>query len=276
MVAVLQTLTFDAMHARRESDFNFWPSVADLFLGMFLVAIFLWFAHTLLIAGQRAATVKLPPNDPQTIIQTLEGLRGQYEAARAEQECLNDEIVRLRDEMAEMERLYSDKPPIIRIREDKRFRFDSGSAEISPVFRANLEEKIFPTILDELKRLRGRVDTLEIVGHTDNQPVSHETGNLDGELMRVLHGKAAFSRLRAGSNTDLGLMRTLAIREILKPWLEAHGQNGLQVRCYSAGPSILPDGGLPEFKAAANDAERRRIEIFFLGLKGKTESPKKH
>ena len=146
----------------------------------------------------------------------------------------------------------------------------SGSAVLSPEFRARLERDIFPNqVSTVLAQFGNVVDTIEIVGHTDGESVSSSTSNLDRFVTEVLNLRVPLQRLHAGSNVDLGLMRALAVREVLRPWLDHHGHSGLFIRCYSAGPGIRPDGEPPQLADPVQDESRRRIEIRFLGLGGK-------
>ena len=98
------------------------------------------------------------------------------------------------------------------------------------------------------------------MGHTDGQP-SPGSSNLD-----LLLPKAASSPnlkgYQSGSNTDLGLLRALAVSNYLKMQLAAQGIENVTVRPYSAGSLIATDGKYSP--ADTKDrADRRRIELRF-------------
>jgi hypothetical protein len=259
------------MRKFRSKELNFWPSVSDLFLGFFLVAIFLWFSQVL---SRVAEQTKIERNqvDAGAIVQNLADAKKRISE-------LEELIIELKGQLAEKERLLNDKPPVIPITENEQFYFKSGSATLSSAFKKHLEEEKFPIILEQLEKFGSRVDTLEIVGHTDSEKLKDEDGNLDDDelLLLVLHGQRSASVLKPSSNTDLGIMRALEIRSLLQPWLASHSRSDIQIRCYSAGPTLLADGSLPpvssgndnqEWRRGKNQ-ERRRIEILFLGLRTK-------
>ncbi len=253
------------MRRSRSNELNFWPSVSDLFLGFFLVAIFLWFTQVLSRVAEQTKIERTKQVDAGPIIQNLEAAMKRISELKAR-------IIDLERQLAEKDRLLNDKPPVIPITENESFRFESGKAALSPAFKKHLEEDKFPIILKQLEKFGTRVDTLEIVGHTDSDPLSGRDSNLDELLLSVLHGHRPATTLRPGSNTDLGIMRALAIRELLQPWLSSHHRNDIQIRCYSAGPTLLANGSLPSLNSLAKDSERRRIEILFLGLRVKSGS----
>lgn len=181
---------------------------------------------------------------------------------------LNNQVSEL---IAQVEQL-SDKPPIITLDEaSKIYLFPSGKAQLSAAFRRNLVQKTFPELVEILKKHDRTVDTIEIVGHTDGDPVGSES-NLDNLIPQVLIGQAAAARLKPGSNADLGLMRALAVREAWYEWLESEEEFGLgriAVRCYSAGQTTpaggaLENNNIEQFRR--RDDASRRIEIRFTDL----------
>ena len=158
----------------------------------------------------------------------------------------------------------------------ENFRFDSGSPVIKQKFSKALiendgkKEAPFPRLASEIIRRQDRVDTLEIIGHTDGVPLS-TTGNLDQRLPELLAGELGGSRaLSAGSNNDLGLLRALALKREWEEYAEAKAPiadreilKRIKIRCYSAGQTILP---IPELKPTPqafrrNDPSARRIEM---------------
>jgi hypothetical protein len=186
---------------------------------------------------------------------------------------------------ADLERLnadLNDKPPIIRIDEaTKEYRFASGSAVMDDAFRDALRLNQFVTLVSEILKRNGGgksgVDTLEIIGHTDGQPV-RAAGNLDNQLPDFLAGKNPnFEILRAGSNNDLGLLRALAVKRawedfvLTQPETDRELLQQVEVRCYSAGQTIPPETeksrlSSPDVFREQNERSRR-IEIRLTKLK---------
>jgi hypothetical protein len=140
----------------------------------------------------------------------------------------------------------------------KEFQFDPGSAVIKKDFSSALREKIpnenggyhdppFPQIAAEVINLQERVNTLEIIGHTDGVPLSRY-GNLDQMIPILLtNDLQGLENLSAGSNNDLGLLRSLALKREWINYVESYEPNKdreilrrLKIRCYSAGQTIPP------------------------------------
>jgi flagellar motor protein MotB len=169
--------------------------------------------------------------------------------------------------------MKTDDPPNIQF-SDQKYSFKSGSSEMDANFISGLRSDEFLLLKDEIigrqKAGRVKVDTLEIIGHTDGMPLSRD-GNLDLKLPEVLANNRTVSSLVAGSNNDLGLLRALAVKE---QWIHFTNQKehsdadrpvlqGIQVRCYSAGQTIPADQAskplADDFRKP--DSKARRIEM---------------
>lgn len=165
----------------------------------------------------------------------------------------------------------TDTPPIIVIQDEGAYRFASGSATIPQAMFNYISQQIVPEI--ESRTQEYNINIVEIIGHTDGQPNGNLTSNLDLNLEDVASGTLPVGKLQAGSNADLGLMRALAIVQVLRN-IQVNEQRlkGLSFRAYSAAQLILPSG---EFAAIARqeDQTRRRIEIRFTRL-GKVQEVK--
>ena len=146
--------------------------------------------------------------------------------------------------------------PIIIDEKSGNFKFPSGSAELT----ADLQTYIQQTILPEINKAtaKGNIDFIQIIGHTDSQGISNAS-NLDRQLTSAATGIATISALKAGSNTDLGLMRAVAVVQ----FLYTKGLGKVKFRAYSAGQLYLPSGKLAKIDRGADDT-RRRIEIRFI------------
>jgi hypothetical protein len=230
----------------------------------------------------------------------LAKLQEENRALKASQEKLAEELEHLRKilrtiegvdieaiiaENLDLRRQLNDKPPIIQITEQKEeYRFSKGSSLMKQDFieglRLNEFDRLAREIIERDKEGRVKVDTLEITGHTDGTSLSGD-GNLDRQLPGVLGGeKSSLSTLKPGSNNDLGLLRALAVREQWNAFVKEKYKNQgrlveaallqkIQIRCYSAGQTVLP---VPKENPKAedfrqDDAQARRIEMRLTRLK---------
>ena len=162
--------------------------------------------------------------------------------------------------------LQKDDGPMVSIisqATNKEYVFASGSADMSPAFSGGLMKKVEGEEQGEFEKLKNQiisrnqggkhaVDTLEIVGHTDGQPVG-SSGNLDERLPLFLANRGRqLKGMIAGSNNDLGLMRALAIQVAWENFVESQtvGERAqlrlITVRSYSAGQTIPPNKAILE------------------------------
>jgi len=146
--------------------------------------------------------------------------------------------------------------PIIIDEKSGNFKFPSGSAELTPDLQTYIQQTILPEI--NKATAKGNIDFIQIIGHTDSQGISNAS-NLDRQLTSAATGTATISALKAGSNTDLGLMRAVAVVQ----FLNTKGLEKVKFRAYSAGQLYLPSGELAKIDRGADDT-RRRIEIRFI------------
>ncbi|MFZ9462609.1 MAG: hypothetical protein ACO262_03185 [Vulcanococcus sp.] len=154
-------------------------------------------------------------------------------------------------------RASNEKPPLVRLTEQESFRFPTGSYTLSPEFRAALERRL-PDIRDTINKYR--IDSVEVIGHTDGQP-SPGASNLDLLLPNSKQGDS-LRGFEAGSNTDLGLLRALAVAKYLKARLQPDVKGELRIRPYSAG-SLIDGSGRFAPADTQDRADRRRIELRF-------------
>lgn len=159
--------------------------------------------------------------------------------------------------VAALARANNEKPPLLRLTEKESFRFGTGSYTLNPQFKSALDDRL-PWIQEQIKKYR--IDSVEVIGHTDGQP---SPGNSNLDLLVPNSGSSAnLKGYQAGSNTDLGLLRAIAVSKYLKIKLAASGIKNITVRPYSAGRLIGVDGAFAP--ADMNErAERRRIELRF-------------
>lgn len=235
----------------------FWPGVADSLLAALMIVLLLAFSGLVLFA--------LNPNSSAAQLMQLRrahaALQEKYAASVAENKKLQETIDQLKKEKPPAE------PPIIELTDAQNVNFESGKAQISPEFQTRLREHEFPKlrqIIDE----HPTVDTIEIIGHTDDARISSTQSNLDTKLDQVLAGSALAKELTAGSNADLGLMRAVAVKEAWRQWITERGvvlPRPIEIRCYSAANAVPPLGtaSLPK---KIRDQKARRIEIRFTQL----------
>ena len=151
-------------------------------------------------------------------------------------------------------RLTNEKPPVIRLSDAKDYRFARGSFEVNKTFRSKLISEELPKIDRAIQCYA--IDTIEIIGHTDNSP---NTGlsNIDKypETEELANG---FKNVYAGSNADLGLLRAFSVQTLLQEKIGKQYPD-LDFKSYSASSLINP-GNRSDFNANT-DQEKRRIEI---------------
>ncbi len=282
---------------------SYWPSISDLFMTLFIIALALvGTIYYLLTPKQKPGTaqsiVEAVGMEMKTVREPVNKMRRALEPPahvmlRATQspgeiiaglDATADEVVtRVHDhwrdlyetektrgeetkrEVARLQKALNDKPPIIDLEDARSLTFIKGKAEISPGFRAQLNNKEFEELIRILNSYNS-VDTIEIIGHTDASPVG-TSSNLDSGLVGVLSGRGRAASLTAGSNADLGLMRAFAVKEEWVRWLAERRirlSRRIDVRCYSAAQGVPPNdiaGTLEE-----REAKARRIEIRFTQL----------
>ncbi|RYD22434.1 MAG: hypothetical protein EOP88_08130 [Verrucomicrobiaceae bacterium] len=182
---------------------------------------------------------------------------------------------KLISENQDLKRQLHDKPPIIQISEQKeQYRFESGSSAMGEAFVAGLRKNEFARLCEEViaRQQEGRVkvDTLEIIGHTDGVAVSR-TGNLDQKLPDLLAGgDVDMSQFSAGSNNDLGLLRALSVRRQWESYIATRPEKAIlkriKVRCYSAGQTVPPGPqGASDYRSSDSSARRIEMRLTRLG-----------
>ena len=159
--------------------------------------------------------------------------------------------------LEEANRKLQTATPIVIDEKSGKFKFQSGSAELNPALKTYIRQRIIPAI-ETITKDR-EIDFIQVIGHTDGQGIQ-QTSNLDKNIESVASRKQSVKMLVPGSNTDLGLMRALAVVQEI----ESTGKlKNVKFRAFSAGQLYLPSGKL----AAVNrdsDSSRRRIEIRFI------------
>lgn len=100
-------------------------------------------------------------------------------------------------------------------------------------------------------------DIVEVIGHTDEQPISRTNSNLDKNAIAVLSATKSVTALEPADNAGLGLARAISVANVLR---DNHELSGITVLPLSAAQLILPGDRLTSGQAG-NVETRRRIEI---------------
>ncbi|BAZ05711.1 OmpA family protein [Calothrix sp. NIES-3974] len=180
-------------------------------------------------------------------------------------------VVTTKVKIAELSANNQGTPPLIEIRDNENFRFSPNSAEISPRMEKYIKDEIVKLIDENTQKYN--INLVEIIGHTDEQSIGFAASNLDDNLETAAKSTTATTNidtlLKAGSNADLGLMRSLAVVKLLqKIQIQENKMKNVKFRPYSAAQLILPNGDLanPPQGVRVADSSRRRIEIRFTRL----------
>ncbi|MGG6897936.1 hypothetical protein [Rhizobium sp. BR 315] len=152
-----------------------------------------------------------------------------------------------------------DWPPIINLDDAKKNYFQSGSAELTGTFAQLLDGTITDEIASNLSLYGANI--VEVIGHTDEQPVSREKSNLDDTLINAMAGKLPVSALLPADNAGLGLARAIAVANVLKANPKLKDATILPM---SAAQLILPGDTITSGQRGAVES-RRRIEIRVRG-----------
>jgi hypothetical protein len=160
---------------------------------------------------------------------------------------------------SELNQKLKSAQPIVIDEQSGNFKFQSGSAVLTPQLNRYIDDRIVPQIQKTIADKDGNIDFIQVIGHTDGQE-NRRMGNLDQKLEAVAAGEQPVSSLSPGSNTDLGLMRALAVIEAIK---RSNKFQDVDFRAYSAGQLYDSQGNLALVNRSP-DQSRRRMEIRFI------------
>ena len=192
---------------------------------------------------------------PHRLPARITNLKRQLETALAENKGLrarNEELAR-GDAAGER-----DWPPSIPLDEAAGYFFPTNSSEISPDFAKLLRETVAPRIFELSVRYKANV--IEVVGHTDERPVSGES-TLDENLFRFLRGEPG-APLAAADNAGLGFARAAAVVRVLR---ESERLKNHDLTPLSGAQVILRNGKIADGSQSGDRRLRRRIEIRVRG-----------
>ncbi|KJF74640.1 OmpA family protein [Agrobacterium arsenijevicii] len=190
---------------------------------------------------------------------SLELLARLEEKLKASEASTTDLAARLADAEKKLIESGASKPhewpPIISLSEASGYYFRSGSAELTDTFTSNLNGPVATQIADSLKRYG--VDIVEVIGHTDEQPLGRGGSNMDNISLDVLSSKASVKQLAPADNAGLGLARAISVSNILR---KNPDLAGVKILPLSAAQLVLPGDEISSGQAG-NVETRRRIEI---------------
>jgi len=191
--------------------------------------------------------------------------------AVSDQEALMQELEAARAELAQLRALADQQaqrlaesgnppkphewPPIITLSEANNNYFRSGSAELTPTFSEKLNSSISEEIARNLQAYGA--DIVEVIGHTDEQPLSRAGSNMDKNAIDVIWSKKGVVSMEPADNAGLGLARAISVANVLK---SNQSLSAVTVLPLSAAQLILPGDTLTHGEAGAVET-RRRIEI---------------
>ena len=147
-------------------------------------------------------------------------------------------------------------PPIINLSEAGGYYFATGSAVLATDFAVALRTVVIPRLLQIAEAFD--VDVIEVIGHTDEQPVTNRLSNLDRHLPSVTLGGTDAAVLQWADNAGLGLARALAVVKVLSSDARLAA---FRILPLSGAQLIDTDGRLTHWDEQGDVRERRRIEI---------------
>ena len=147
-------------------------------------------------------------------------------------------------------------PPIITLNDAEGYSFETGSARLPPPFKADLTGKVTDRILQIIKNYD--VNVIEVIGHTDEQPIAERPSNLDKDLLSVIRGKSTVDDLVPADNAGLGFARAVSVVRVLSADKRLRGYRILP---YSGAQVIDLGDKLSDGSSQGDVRQRRRIEI---------------
>lgn len=233
----------------------------------------------------------LTGNEPDTLIVLNKELKESNEQLQNHYQKLEDNYKQIKEDKERLETANSglyeelllerqvDKaskkfPNQITIPNTGKYAFSFGTAILTPDLSQFIQGEVVTKIKQAFNDSEIKINVIEVIGHTDAVPVNGSS-NLDQRLNKVANNpNSGVNILRAGSNTDLGLMRALSVVKALeqnKELMQFFKEQGLIentqdnrktiFRAYSAAQLYDSNGKL--VSSNARNQSSRRIEIRF-------------
>lgn len=147
-------------------------------------------------------------------------------------------------------------PPFFSLSEARGYYFDSGKATLRPGFEQNLRSEVIPRLAQFIDEYA--IDVVEVIGHTDEEPMRVGLSNLDGRLIAASRGAFPIGALRSTDNAGLAIARAVSVVTVLRsdPRLSK-----VSILPLSGAQMVVPIDKVADGRAAGSDQSRRRIEI---------------
>jgi len=174
----------------------------------------------------------------------------------AESVSLDDLKLLAEGKMEEKVEAGNNWPPIISLPEAENYSFKLGSAQLTDSFKGQLSNEIVNQILQTLSEYDA--DLIEVIGHTDLQPMSMaRVTNLDESALKYFETADKVS-LRARDNAGLGYARALSVTKHL---LQTPELKDYTILPYSAAQMVTPNHTITTKDDNFDSSQLRRIEI---------------
>ncbi len=191
--------------------------------------------------------------------QDLSRMETQLVQSRADNVKLQQDLRLAQIELARLQRLISDKPPIINLKETEGYSFPIGESSLTPAFRDKIQREAVPFLLESARTYQANV--IEVIGHTDELPIRGQSSNLDAQLLPFLKtprdGRAT-PRLDAADNAGLGMARAAAVAKFL---MDDGRLQGMRILPLSGAQVVDVNDALSLGGDPRDASGRRRIEV---------------
>ena len=207
--------------------------------------------------------------DPQLLVEAINKIEGEKNTSKvseikmdplkrklAESVSLDDLKLLAEGKMEEKVESGNNWPPIISLPEAENYSFKLGSAQLTEIFKDQLNNEIVKQILKTLEEYDA--DLIEVIGHTDLQPMGiGRLTNLDNIASDYLDGNNEVS-LSARDNAGLGYARALSVTKHL---LQTPELKDFTILPYSAAQMVTPNHTITTKNDKFESSQLRRIEI---------------
>ena len=237
-----------------DNELNIWVAFTDLMSNAFLIL-------SLFLITSFLISITKPKDNNQARekrINELEIQIGNYQR-----------ITRRQEKEMQSSKARNDTPPIIFLSASKKIKFKPGTAglEKEEMLKEFDKDGGIIDIIEENAN-KYNINLVEIIGHTDNTAIEGDRkSTLDQTLPNIADNididRVTIDSLTAGSNADLGLMRAVEIRRILRYHQAKNRLKNLEFRTYSAA-QLFPPKSRNSTKLI--DDDKRRIEIRFTRI----------
>ena len=197
-------------------------------------------------------------SDPERITQ----LKEEIAQLKRESSDKSNEIARLNIQIRKLENKLAGEipgislPSFINLSGEEKYPFNTGEAIVSDDFKQYLIDEIVEQILSHKEDFGATI--VEVIGHTDEQPIARGSSNFDNEILEAYKGSLPVDGLKPADNAGLGIARAVAVIKVLEG---IDALSGLTFVPLSGGQLILPTDGFIQGNLSGDVKERRRIEI---------------